>query len=92
MPKCDHCGSIFIRERSTKRFCSDACKLAFHRKKKKPEKPRVAKAKKRPPDEVAPSEPTEEKGEVGKSLDEQSQEVCPNAAEKTQELADNEQA
>lgn len=31
---CEHCGNLFIRERSNKRFCSDTCKVTAHNKAK----------------------------------------------------------
>lgn len=56
------------------------------------EKGNVAKPKQSKPDTVEPTEKSEEKGEAGQFLDQQSENVCNDAAEQTQELADNEQA
>lgn len=54
---------------------------------------RIVEAKRSKPDVVKPSTPDEEpKGEVGQDLDQQSAGVCRQGAEKSQQLADNQQA
>ena len=34
--QCPHCGRLLHKTRSTKRFCSDACRLAYHKANRPP--------------------------------------------------------